>query len=196
MKFIRTTKEIWENLKNEFFFTVDACDSEKNHLIKKYWTIQENALTKNWDKEIVYCHPMYDHAIPKFIKKSLQHDCLTVFLLPSSTNSVYFHKYLWDNKNHKPLPNIEIRFLKKQKGSRAPNTSVPSHNCKKASKYTICAKLCQEKSVSWHSYYSTIPTLLAYFWPCATCATSFFLSLKKKFALGFHYTLAHSLFMY
>ena len=116
MKFVRTPKEIWENLKNEFCFTVDACASEKNHLIKKYWTIQENALTKNWDKEIVYCHPMYDHAIPKFIKKSLQHDCLTVFLLPSSTNSVYFHKYLWDNKNHKPLPNIEIRFLKKQKG--------------------------------------------------------------------------------
>ena len=25
---------------------------------------------------------------------------------------------------------------------------------------------------------------------CATCATSFFLSLKKKFALEFHYTLA------
>jgi len=59
---------------------------------------------------------MYDHFIPKFIKKAFQHDCLTVFLLPASTNSVYFHTYLWDNKNHKPKPNAQIRFLEKRKG--------------------------------------------------------------------------------
>jgi len=45
---------------------------------------------------------MYDGKIPRFIKKACESKCLTVFLLPSSTNSVYFHTYLWDNKNHKP----------------------------------------------------------------------------------------------
>jgi phage N-6-adenine-methyltransferase len=116
MLFIRTPKEIWQVLKNEFTFTVDSCASDKNFLVKKYWTKEDNSLTKNWDKEVVYCHPMYNHFIPKFIKKAFQHDCLTVFLLPASTNSVYFHTYLWDNKNHKPKPNAQIRFLEKRKG--------------------------------------------------------------------------------
>ena len=68
MKWIRTPKEIWENLNKEFNFTVDACASDKNHLVPKYWTKDNSALEKNWDGEIVYCHPMYDINIPKFLK--------------------------------------------------------------------------------------------------------------------------------
>ena len=82
-------------------------------------------------------------------------------------------------------------FQKNKKGRARRVGSVPRHNCKKASIYAICAKLCQEKSMSWHSYYSLIPTLLVDFDHCATCATSFFWWLKKKFALEFPYTLAH-----
>ena len=51
-----------------------------------------------------------------FIKKACESKCTAVFLLPASTNSVYFHTYLWDNKNHKPKNNIEIRFIEKTKG--------------------------------------------------------------------------------
>jgi|TARA_R100000455_G_C6238806_1_gene98291 phage N-6-adenine-methyltransferase len=116
MNYIRTPKEIWAILKNEFTFSVDACASHKNYLVKKYWTKEDNALTKDWDNETIYCHPMYDHYIPKFIEKAFQHDCLIVFLLPASTNSVYFHTHLWDGINHKPKKNVQIRFLKKPKG--------------------------------------------------------------------------------
>ena len=31
--------------------------------------------------------------------------------MPSSTNSKYFHNYLWNNKKHKAKKNVEIRFL-------------------------------------------------------------------------------------
>ena len=116
MKFIRTPKEIWQQLSQEFNFTVDACASDKNHLLPKYWTEENSALDKNWDNEIVYCHPMYDTKIPKFIKKAFDSNCISVFLLPASTNSVYFHKYLWDNINHKAKKNIQIRFIEKTKG--------------------------------------------------------------------------------
>ena len=67
MKWIRTPKSIWNFLIKEFNFTVDACASDKNHLLSKYWTEKNSALDKNWDNEIVYCHPMYDINIPKFI---------------------------------------------------------------------------------------------------------------------------------
>ena len=111
MAYVRTPKEIWNNLSSEFNFTVDACASDKNYLIKKYWTKENSALDKNWDGEIIYCHPMYDIHIPKFIKKAVESKCLTVFLLPASTNAKYFHDFLWDNKKHRPQKDVEIRFL-------------------------------------------------------------------------------------
>ena len=116
MEWIRTPKEIWRELSKEFKFTVDACNSEKNHLLPRYWTKYIDACTQDWNGEIIYCHPMFDGKIPKFIKKACESKCTTVFLLPASTNSVYFHTYLWDNKKHKPKKNIEIRFLEKTKG--------------------------------------------------------------------------------
>ena len=90
MKWIRTPKVIWDELSKEFNFTVDACASDKNYLVPKYWTVNNSALDKNWDGEIVYCHPMYDINIPKFIKKAVNSKCLSVFLLPASTNASTF----------------------------------------------------------------------------------------------------------
>ena len=72
MKWIRTPKIIWDELSKEFNFTVDACASDKNHLLPKYWTKENSALDKNWDNEVVYCHPMYDIYIPKFIEKKIK----------------------------------------------------------------------------------------------------------------------------
>ena len=115
MKYIRTPTEIWEMLSQEFNFTVDACTSDKSHLVDKYWTKEDSALTKNWDGEIVYCHPMYDTKIPRFVEKAMASTCLTVFLLPASTNSLYFHRHFWDNINHKPRDNVQVRFLRKSK---------------------------------------------------------------------------------
>lgn len=107
MKWLRTPKSIWKDLSKEFNFTVDACASDKNHLLPKYWTKEIDALTQNWNNEIVYCHPLFDRDIPKFIKKAIQSKSTTVFLLPASTNAVYFHNYLWNKKN------VTIRFLKR-----------------------------------------------------------------------------------
>ncbi len=116
MEYIRTPKEIWKELSSEFSFTVDACASDKNHLVDKYWTKENNALNQDWDGEIIYCHPMYDRNIPNFIKKAYESNCLCVFLLPASTNSVYFHQYFWDTKNFRSRDNIQLRFLEKPKG--------------------------------------------------------------------------------
>ena len=116
MEYIRTPKEIWHKLSQEFKFTVDACASDKNHLVDKYWTKETSALEQNWDNEVVYCHPMYDSKIPKFVTKAFNSKCLTVFLLPASTNAVYFHKYFLCNKSHKPKDQVQIRFLEKTKG--------------------------------------------------------------------------------
>jgi site-specific DNA-methyltransferase (adenine-specific) len=111
MEFIRTPQEIWHKLLQDYNFTVDACASDKNHLLPKYWTKENSALDQNWDNEIVYCHPMFDQAIPKFVRKAFKHNCVCVFLLPASTNAVYFHKYFWNTTKSMPRKNIKIEFL-------------------------------------------------------------------------------------
>ena len=114
MKWIRTPVAIWKQLSSEFSFTVDACASEENHLLPRYWTKKTDALVHDWDNETIYCHPMFDTAIPKFIKKGCTaKNSIIVFLLPASTNSRYFHTWLWDSTKHKPKTNVEIRFIPK-----------------------------------------------------------------------------------
>ena len=43
--------------------------------------------------------------------KAIDSKCLSVFLLPASTNAIYFHKYLYKK------PNVEIRFLPRTKSN-------------------------------------------------------------------------------
>ena len=107
--FIRTPRDIWENLTKEFKFTLDACASDNNHLLPKYYTRENSCLDKDWTNEIVYCHPMFDMHIGNFVKKAYESKCIVVMLLPASTHTKYFHKYIYHN------PKCEIRFLEKPK---------------------------------------------------------------------------------
>lgn len=116
MKYLRTPVDIWEILIKEFQFTLDACASDNNHLLPRYYTKENSCLDKDWTDEIVYCHPMFDIYIPKFVKKAYESKCTTVMLLPASTHTRYFHQYCYKN------PKCEIRFLEKpNKGFRFGN---------------------------------------------------------------------------
>tara|TARA_R110002072_G_scaffold156233_1_gene306710 strand:- start:572 stop:1048 length:477 start_codon:yes stop_codon:yes gene_type:complete len=116
MKYLRTPIDIWKSLKNEFNFTCDMCASDNNHLLDKYYTIDNCALNKDWNNEIGYIHPLFDGKIGKFVKKAFESKGTFVFLLPASTHTKYFHEYFYNN------PNVEIRFLRKPpKGFRFGN---------------------------------------------------------------------------
>ena len=108
MEYIRTPIEIWKALSKEFNFTVDACASDKNHLLPRYYTEQDDALIRDWSGEVAYIHPMFDTKIGKFVEKAYQtKNFIGVFLIPASTHTKYFHDYIYNN------PNCEIRFLRK-----------------------------------------------------------------------------------
>ena len=116
MKYLRTPKDIWEDLSKEFDFTCDMCASDSNHLLDKYYTAEDSALDKDWDNEIGYVHPLFDGKIGKFVEKASKSKGLFVFLLPASTHTKYFHEWLYKKDN------IEIRFLRKPvKGFRFGN---------------------------------------------------------------------------
>ena len=78
MCWLRTPKNIWKDLKKEFKFTIDLCASDKNHLVKRYYTKENNCLSKDWSNEIAYLHPMFDAGIWQFIKKAFKTKKLTI----------------------------------------------------------------------------------------------------------------------
>ena len=126
MKYLRTPTDIWKSLVDEFDFTLDACASHKNHLLPKYYTIDDDCLKQDWSGEVVYCHPMFDMHIGKFVEKAYNSKCITVMLLPASTHTRYFHRYIYHN------PNCEVRFLEKpNKGFRFLNDDGSDDDLKK-----------------------------------------------------------------
>jgi len=107
MKYLRTPVDIWSDLSKEFNFTCDMCASDENHLLSKYYTINDSALEKDWNGEVGYVHPLFDGKIGKFVEKASNSKGTFVFLLPASTHTKYFHEFFYEKDN------VEIRFLRK-----------------------------------------------------------------------------------
>jgi phage N-6-adenine-methyltransferase len=107
MKYVRTPLDIWKDLNSRFKFTLDACASDTNHLLPRYYTEEDSCLNHDWTGEVVYCHPMFDRKIDLFVKKAYESNCTTVMLLPASTHTQYFHKYIYHNSR------CSVEFLKK-----------------------------------------------------------------------------------
>ena len=93
-----TIDGIFNQLNKEFGFTLDAAASDGNAKCEKYYTIEDNALTKDWTNEIVWCAPPNDNSNKtKFIEKAWAESrkgAVVVLFIPSDTSTIYFSKDL------------------------------------------------------------------------------------------------------
>ncbi len=68
-----TPQEFFNNLNDEFHFTVDVCATEDNAKCDKYYTRQDDGLAQDWSGEVVWCNPPYGREMPNWIKKCAEH---------------------------------------------------------------------------------------------------------------------------
>lgn len=105
-----TPQYLFNELNEEFHFTLDPCSDENNFKCKKHYTIKEDGLKKDWSGNIVFCNPPYGRKIYDWIKKSFEeskkNNTIVVLLIPSRTDTKYFHEFLYKKDN------VELRFLK------------------------------------------------------------------------------------
>lgn len=105
-----TPKELFENLNKEFHFNLDPCANEYNYKCSNYFTKNENGLSQSWEGKRVFCNPPYGRKIYNWVKKayeeSLNANTIVVMLIPSRTDTKYFHEFLYKKKN------VELRFIK------------------------------------------------------------------------------------
>ena len=100
-----TPQKFFDELNNEFHFTLDVCATEENAKCKRFFTKEDDGLSRSWSMENVWCNPPYGKEISNWVKQASEaKGGVVVMLLPARTDTRYFHDYIY-NKS-------EIRFIK------------------------------------------------------------------------------------
>lgn len=102
-----TPQDFFDRLDEEFEFTLDPCATEENHKTPAYYTAADDGLQKNWGGQRVFCNPPYSKIsawVQKCYEESLKPGTVVVLLIPSRTDTRYFHDYI--------IHRSEIRFVK------------------------------------------------------------------------------------
>lgn len=68
-----TPQDFFDELNEEFHFTLDPCSTNENAKCEKHYTREQDGLLQDWTGEIVYCNPPYGKDMPKWIKKCYEH---------------------------------------------------------------------------------------------------------------------------
>lgn len=102
-----TPQDLFNNLNEEFHFTLDVCATKENAKCDKYYTIEDDGLSKSW-KGICWCNPPYGRQINLWVKKAynefINNNSTIVMLLPARTDTKWFHEFI--------LEKSEIRLIK------------------------------------------------------------------------------------
>ena len=102
-----TPQKFFDELNDEFDFTLDPCCSKETAKCEKFYTEENDGLLQHWGKERVFMNPPYSD-IYKWTEKawvSVRQSCeVIVGLLPNWTDRRWFHDWIYPNK-------AEIRFL-------------------------------------------------------------------------------------
>lgn len=102
-----TPQALFDELDNEFHFDLDACATDENHKCVEYYTKEDDGLKFSWGGRRVFVNPPYSEVckwVEKAFYETKQENTLVVVLIPSRTDTKYFHDYIYNRS--------EIRFVK------------------------------------------------------------------------------------
>ena len=100
-----TPWELFNVLDEDFHFDLDVCADKENHKCEKYLTEQDDALKMEWNGTC-WMNPPYKTMkewVAKAYSESRKDGCTVVCLIPSRTNTKWWHEYCAKG---------EIRFVK------------------------------------------------------------------------------------
>ena len=104
-----TPKDFYEKLNEEFNFNLDPCSTHENAKCEKHYTILEDGLKQDWAGHTVFMNPPYGREISKWVQKAYEEskkpNTTVVCLIPSRTDTSYWHDYIFGKAK-------EIRFIR------------------------------------------------------------------------------------
>ena len=115
----RTPEDFFVALDAEFGFDVDMAATRTSCWKESYWgpdhhrAERRNALVFSWSGTC-WLNPPYSKCrafIAKAAEEALK-GCTVVCLVPSRTDTRWWHQHVWDAEKNQPRPGVEIRFVK------------------------------------------------------------------------------------
>ena len=101
-----TPQEFFDKLDEEFHFDIDLAATSENSKCKHREGHYSNAFSsKKYSCFMYWCNPPYSKC-KEFVKFVSDENINCVMLLPSRTDTRWFHEYIYNK------PNVEIRFIK------------------------------------------------------------------------------------
>lgn len=93
-----TPQDLYDELNKVYDFTLDPCATPENAKCDNFYTLEEDGLSKDWGGNTVFVNPPYTRgAIAKWMKKAYEEskkpDTTVVCLIPSRTDTKYWHDY-------------------------------------------------------------------------------------------------------
>ena len=105
-----TPQDLYDQLNEEFHFELDCAATAENTKCPRYLS---DALNVPW-AATNWLNPPYS-LCKEFVAKAFA-ECYsghtTVLLLPSRTDTRWWHDFVWDRTFHAPYKGIEVRFIK------------------------------------------------------------------------------------
>ena len=119
-------------LQARFNFTIDAAAAPHNARLPRFWTRKDDALSKSWIGERVWCNPPYSN-IESWVKKawweystpwSIQHAELVVMLLPANrTEQGWWQKHV-EPQRRIQQPWFRVEFMPGRMRFERPNAVI------------------------------------------------------------------------
>ena len=95
-----TPQDFFDKLNAVYDFTLDACAEDETAKVSNYFTIEDDALTKDW-RGVVWCNPPYGKEQVKFINKALseskKHNSTVVLLIPARPDTKVWQDIIFPN---------------------------------------------------------------------------------------------------
>lgn len=122
-----TPQDLFDRLNAKYDFTLDPCATPENAKCDRFFTQEQDGLSKSWADQRIFINPPYGRYIGKWVQKayfeSLQ-GAIAVCLLPARTDTKWFHEYCLkgeiefikgrlyfnDDKGRAPFPSMIVVF--------------------------------------------------------------------------------------
>lgn len=126
-----TPQAFFDVLDKEFAFEMDVAATPDNAKLLPCITPERDALAVDWYDEfhreaadearaagvsppVCWLNPPYSRCAEFMAKAALEalKGCTVVCLVPSRTDTRWWHQHVWDGISHLPWPGVEVRFIK------------------------------------------------------------------------------------
>lgn len=112
-----TPVAFFEELDKEFNFTLDVCATASNCKVEQYYSPVDNGLMQDW-QGVCWMNPPYGREISKWMRKASEAKATVVCLVPSRTDTAWWHDYVIGK-------GAEVRFIRGRLRFQGAPSSAP-----------------------------------------------------------------------